>query len=92
MDSGRTILLPALPKGADASVDSDPRVQTVICANEFPAQQQWKGNDLLYPIAPGKGGDIPLRVTGASATDGAACRLTVPRWYSRPWSRPVSIL
>ena len=90
-DLGRTVPLPPLPRGADASVDSDPRVQTVICANEFPAQQQWKGNDLLYPIAPGKGGDIPVRVVSASVT-GAACRLTVPRWYSRPWSRPVSIL
>lgn len=92
LDSGRTILLPALPKGADASVDSDPRVQTIICANEYPAQQHWQGQDLLYPIMPGKGGDIPVRMFGGSATTGSAIRLTVPRWYSRPWSRPVSIL
>lgn len=90
LDSGRTIVLPLLPDGADAVVDSDPRVQTIICQNEFPAQQQWKGQDLLYPVMPGKGGDIPVRVS--QAVGGAAVRLVIPRWYSRPWSRPVSIL
>lgn len=90
LDTGRSIQLPLLPANAHASVDSDPRVQTIICANEFPAQQQWKGNDLLYPVMPGKGGDIPVRVSNAPG--GAACRLTVPRWHSRPWSRPVSLL
>ena len=89
MDTGRTIWLPTLPENAHAVVDSDPRVQTIICANEFPAQQNWKGNDLLYPIQPGKGGKVPVRVSGAP--DGAACRLTIPRWFSRPWSRPVSL-
>lgn len=90
LDKGRTIVLPELPERAHAVVDSDPRVQTIVCANEFPAQQQWRGQDLLYPVMPGKGGDVPVRVSGALG--GAACRLTVPRWYSRPWSRPVSIL
>jgi hypothetical protein len=90
MEAGRTIWLPDLPEKAHAVVDSDPRVQTIICANEFPAQQQWKGNDLLYPILPGKTADVPVRVSGA--TGGAACRLVVPRWFSRPWSRPVSLL
>lgn len=90
LDSGRTIWVPTLPDNAHASVDSDPRVQSIICANEYPAQQHWKGNDLLYPILPGKGGDIPVRVSGALG--GAACKLQVPRWYSRPWSRPVAIL
>ena len=38
---------------------------------------------------PGKGGDIPIRVN--DATEGAAAKLTVPRWFSRPWSRPRAI-
>lgn len=90
LDTGRTLALPPLPNLADASVDTDPRVQTIICANEYPAQQHWLGNDFLYPIMPGKGGDYPVRVSGAP--QGAACRLSIPRWFSRPWSRPVSIL
>lgn len=89
-DRGRTLPLPSLPKGAHAVVDSDPRVQTLLCANEYPAQHHWKGNDLLYPIQPGADSDLPVRVENAPS--GAACRLTIPRWYSRPWSRPVSIL
>lgn len=91
LDSGRTIWIPTLPARAHATIDSDPRVQTIICANEYPAQQNWKGNDLLYPVLPGKGESVPIRVSGAGA-GGAACRLSLPRWYSRPWSRPVSIL
>lgn len=90
MDSQRTIWMPTLPAGAHASVDSDPRVQTIICANEYPAQQNWKGNDLLYPVMPGKGAAVPIRVSGTGGN--ASCKLEMPRWFSRPWSRPVSIL
>lgn len=92
MDSGRTIWIPDLPNGAHVVVDSDPRVQTLICANEYPAQQHWKGNDLLYPVMPGKGSNVPFRVSDFDPDVGAACRLSLPRWFSRPWSRPVSIL
>lgn len=89
-DANRTVQLPELPDGADASVDSDPRVQTIVCVNKYPAQQQWAGKDLLYPIQPGASGPFVLSVSGASG--GAAAVLTVPRWYSRPWSSPVSLL
>lgn len=88
-DTGRTINLPTLVAGEHVSVDSDPRVQTIIAANDSPVQHRWKGNDLLYPLMPGKGGDIPIRVN--DATEGAAAKLTVPRWFSRPWSRPRAI-
>lgn len=89
-DATRNVALPFLPAGAHASVDSDPRVQTIVCVNKYPAQQQWAGKDLLYPIQPGASGSIPVSVTGA--TGGAGVVLTVPRWYSRPWSRPVSLI
>lgn len=86
MDSGRAVALPALVADEHVSVDSDPRVQTIIAANGAPVQQRWKGNDLLYPLPPGKGGTVPVRLE--TAMYGGACKLIVPRWYSRPWSRP----
>lgn len=91
-DATRTVQLPLLPPGAHASVDSDPRVQTIICVNEFPAMQQWKGKDLLYPIMPGVSASVPVSANMAavgSTPVGAAVQLRVPRWYSRPWSSPV---
>lgn len=88
-DRGRTLWLPELVAGEHISVDSDPRVQTVIAANDAPVQHRWKGNDLLYPLMPGESGDIPIRIMKNTA--GAACKLTVKKWFSRPWSRPMVI-
>ena len=85
-DAGRTLKLPELVSGEHISVDSDPRVQTIIAVNGMPTQHRWKGNDLLYPLMPGKGGEIPVRLR--NAPEGGAVKLTVPRWFSRPWSRP----
>ncbi|NGX06458.1 MULTISPECIES: hypothetical protein [Mycobacteroides] len=85
-DLGRTVPLPTLVAGEHVSADSDPRVQTLISANGMPTQHRWKGNDLLYPLMPGKGSDIPVQLK--DAPQGGACKLTVPRWFSRPWSRP----
>ena len=85
-DLGRTIPLPELEFNEHVSVNSDPRVQTIIALNDAPVQHRWKGNDLLYPLMPGKGGDIPVRL--ADAAYGGAVKLTIPRWFSRPWSRP----
>lgn len=86
-DAGRTIALPTLRAGENVVVDSDPRVQTIIAANDAPVQHRWSGNDLLYPLMPGSFGEIPLSVS--NTTRGAVAQLTVPRWFSRPWSRPV---
>lgn len=89
-DAGRTVSLPELVAGEHVSVDSDPRVQTLISVNKMPTQHRWNGNDLLYPIMPGKSGDIPVHLSNAES--GGACKLVVPRWYSRPWSRPEARL
>lgn len=86
-DAARTVPVPALPNNAHASIDSDPRVQTIICVNGYPAQQHWKGKDLLYPVMPGKSGAMPVSFSAASG--GAAVQLRIPSWYSRPWSVPV---
>lgn len=90
MDSQRTVELPFLPKGAGCIADSDPRVQTLLAENRINLQGLWKGQDLLYPIAGGTYSSIPLSVKDAVA--GYACRLEVPKWYTRPWSRPVGVL
>lgn len=86
-DAGRTIPLPALRAGENIVVDSDPRVQTIIAANDAPVQHRWSGNDLLYPLMPGAYGEIPLSIS--AATRGGVAELEVPRWFSRPWSRPL---
>lgn len=96
-DLGRMIPLPLLKPNEHISVDSDPRVQTIIAVNDSPVQQRWKGNDLLYPLMPGKTATIPLTLKHAintgplgllSTVVGGAAKLTVPRWFSRPWSSP----
>lgn len=84
-DAARTVQLPPLPAGVWASVDSDPRVQTLICKDEYPAQQQWRGKDLLYPVMPGASGSVTVSGTGSVV-------LYLPSWYSRPWSTPVTAL
>lgn len=86
-DSGRMVQLPNLAEYEDVVVDSDPRRQTIISANMANVQGRWKGQDLLYPIAPGADAAIPVSVD--EAYSGAALRLEIPRWYTRPWSRPL---
>lgn len=89
-DSGRVVDLPFLPKGAGCVADSDPRKQTLLAANRMNLQGLWKGQDLLYPIPGGTYTEIPVSVR--DAVDGYALKLEVPKWYSRPWSRPVNSL
>lgn len=89
-DLGRVVQLPYLPKGAGCVANSDPRVQTLLAANRINLQGLWKGQDLLYPIAGGTYSSIPVAVSGA--TTGWSCKLEVPKWYSRPWSRPVGLI
>lgn len=91
-DAARTVPLPLLPEGAGCVADSDPRVQTLLAQNHINLQGLWGGKDLLYPL-PHSPVDAPfsLGFAWASATDGAACRLEVPQWFSRPWSRKESM-
>lgn len=85
--SGRSVSIPPLLEGEGVVVDSDPRVQTILAANKAPVQSRWKGQDMLYPFVPGARANLPISVKGV--TDGARARLTIPRWYTRPWSRPL---
>lgn len=86
-DYGRTVELPALDPQEHIVVDSDPRRQTILSSSMTNVQGRWKGNDLLYPLAPGATANIPVSVRDVQ--DGAALRLEIPKWYTRPWSRPL---
>ncbi|MBB5167201.1 hypothetical protein [Mycobacterium sp. AZCC_0083] len=88
-DAGRTVPTPFIPKGAGCVANSDPRVQTLLAKNRMNLQGLWKGQDLLYPIAGGTYKTIPVQVSDAAG--GFALKLEVPKWYSRPWSRPVGL-
>lgn len=87
IDSGRVVELPYLPPGAGCVADSDPRRQTLLAKNRIHLQGLWKGQDLLYPIAGGTYSEIPVAVYDAAA--GWGLKLEVPKWYTRPWSRPL---
>jgi hypothetical protein len=88
-DAGRTVPLPQLTINENIVVDSDPRRQTILASNLSNVQGRWKGNDLLYPLAPGATESIPISVLGVSNPAGAALRLEIPKWFSRPWGRPL---
>lgn len=88
-DANRTVPLPFLPAGAGCVVDSDPRRQTLLAANRIHLQGLWGGKDLLYPLPHGT---HEVTVSWTGATDGVACAIQVPQWFTRPWSRPTSIL
>nr|WP_140393836.1 hypothetical protein [Nitrospira cf. moscoviensis SBR1015] len=90
LDMGRTVLLPYLPLGAGCVADSDPRKQTLLAANRINLQGLWGGKDLLYPILGGTYDEIPVSVS--DAVGGFRLQLEIPKWYSRPWSRPVGLI
>lgn len=86
-DAGRTVELPELAIGEGVVADADPRKQTLLAQNHANVQGRWKGQDLLYPIAPGVDAEVPVSVR--NAINGAALRLEIPKWFTRPWSRPL---
>jgi len=88
-DAQRTVDLPALTVYENVVVDSDPRKQTILSSNLSNVQGRWKGNDLLYPLAPGATDSIPISVKDITNSAGAALRLEIPKWFSRPWGRPL---
>ena len=88
-DAGRMIDIPELTVNENIVVDSDPRRQTIISSNLANVQGRWKGNDLLYPILPGGTASIPVSVRDVVNSAGVALRLEIPKWYTRPWSRPL---
>ena len=88
-DAERTVDLPELTVYENIVVDSDPRRQTILSSNMSNVQGRWKGKDLLYPLAPGATESLPISVTGITNPAGAALRLEIPKWFTRPWGRPL---
>jgi len=88
-DSGRTVPIPAADIRDGGQVyDSDPRQMTAVSENDTLVQGRWKGQDLRYPLIAGLRDQATVRFTNNVNPDGAHCRLTIPQWYSRPFSRP----
>jgi hypothetical protein len=89
-DYGRMVEIPELSIYENVVVDSDPRKQTILSSNLSNVQGRWKGNDLLYPLLPGAKDSIPVSVKDVKdIATGVALRLEIPKWYTRPWSRPL---
>lgn len=90
-DMGKTVQFPLLAPEEDIHVYSRPDLETIVAANDAPVGYRMAGRDLEYPIQPGMGSPDPAKgctVRVRQITDGAACRLHLPRWYSDPFSTP----
>ncbi|WP_029932509.1 hypothetical protein [Nocardia otitidiscaviarum] len=83
-DANRTVPLPDLVAGEDTDIDTHPDEPTLIAHNGALVQARWNSNGFLYPLRPYlEPTAVPVSVTGATA--GAAVKIWIPRWYSRPW-------
>lgn len=92
-DEGKVVPLPLLRAGEDLWVESRPDLETLVAANDAPVGNRLAGRDLEYPIPAGAGD--PLRgcvVRVTNVTDGASCRLHLPRWYAEPFSTPLVVV
>lgn len=89
-DGGRTVPIPSTDIRDGGTVfDSDPRQMTAVSENDTLVQGRWKGHDLRYPLPAGLSDKATVRFMNSVNPDGAHCRLTIPQWYSRPFSRPL---
>jgi hypothetical protein len=93
-DIGKTVPIPALRVGENVTVATRPDFEWILSEWETPVQNRSPGRRSEYPITPGSGsadenGPNPGCIVRAlNVVDGAACTLTIPRWYSEPFSTP----
>ncbi|WP_131820191.1 hypothetical protein [Mycobacteroides abscessus] len=89
-DMGRTVPIPptTTTDGLGIVVDSDPRNQTILSTNATLVQGRWQGMDLRYPVVSGLADSKATAVVSGAGSAGSSCRLTIPRWYDRPFGRP----
>lgn len=93
-DIGKTVPIPNLLQGEDVTVMTRPDMEWILSVWETPVANRSPGLRHEYPIPPGEGspddgGPNPGCVVRArSVVDGAACVLTLPRWYAEPFSTP----
>jgi hypothetical protein len=91
-DIGKTVPIPALMPGENTTVMTRPDMEWLISEWETDPSLRSPGLRSEYPIPPGKGspdsqGPNPGCIVRAkNVVDGAACVLTLPRWYSEPFS------
>jgi hypothetical protein len=93
-DTQKTVPIPTLMPGENVTVATRPDYGWILSAWETPVTSRSPGLRSEYPIPPGRGSSAATG-TGAGCVvqarnviSGAACRLTLPRWYAEPFSTP----
>ncbi|MGW6624200.1 phage tail protein [Nocardia sp. NPDC055002] len=80
----RAIVMPTLVSGEDCVIDSDPRVEQVIAANDALVWARMNGVRFRHPFPPyTRNHTYNLKVVGCPA--GQIFTLVIPRPWSRPW-------
>lgn len=93
-DVGKTVPIPTLDPGENVTVMTRPDMEWILSEWETPVINRSPGLRHEYPIPPGRGiGSDDLDnpgciVVAKNVVSGAACRLTLPRWYREPFSTP----
>lgn len=93
-DIGKTVPIPELMVGENVTVMTRPDMEWILSEWETPVTSRSPGKRHEYPILPGEGsadseGPNPgCIVRVRNVVDGAACVLTIPRWYDTPFSTP----
>jgi hypothetical protein len=94
-DLGRTVPIPELMVGENATVMSRMDQEWILSVWETPVMNRSPGIRHIYPIPAGAGspdedGANPGGIVRAlNVVDGAECTLTLPRWYAEPFSTPL---
>ena len=93
-DRGKTVPIPTLAQGENVTVMTRPDQEWILSEWETPVINRSPGLRSEYPIPPGQGstdnaGTNPgCIVLANNVLAGATCRLTLPRWYTEPFSTP----
>ena len=93
-DRGKTVPIPTLAQGENVTVMTRPDQEWILSEWETPVTNRSPGIRSEYPIPPGQGstdnaGTNPgCIVLANNVLAGATCRLTLPRWYTEPFSTP----
>lgn len=93
-DRGKTVPIPNLLPGEDVTVMTRPDMEWILSIWETPVVNRSPGLRHEYPIPPGKGSadsdptNAGCVVRAVDVVNGAVCVLTLPRWYSEPFSTP----
>lgn len=94
-DAGKTVITPEFVEGdGSVTIMTRPDLEPYVSEWETPIPLRAAGKDFEYPIPPGCGLSDPKKgcvVRALGVTDGAAVKLTLPRWYDGPFSTPLVV-